>query len=434
MNQKQIFLLFFGDIFSIIGSFWVVLEIRSNIVGKNIPLEKFLLPFFILLIIWLIILFIFNFYEKDYINTTPKNIGILAIAWIINIILGGLIFYLFPKLEIAPKITLLLIGIIAFFFLSVWRRIFYKIFSLILVQKIIVIGKKEPTIEFINETNKNKLLGKILASYEYINENNIEDMQNFKPDIIVAETDEIEKLIQVSRKLNSKILSIEQAYETLFAKIPLSQMNTSSAMQLATNRISFANWLFNKIFDRIIAFLILIISSPILLLAIVAIIIQDGRPVFLSQKRVGKNNKIFNIYKLRSMKVLASDGSAEKTNIQWAEKKDPRITKVGHIIRKLHVDEIPQMWNILRGDLALIGPRPERPEFVEKLEKEIPYYFLRHTIRPGFTGWAQIKFRYARNIDDSKEKFEYDLYYLKNRGLVFDIGIILKTIQIIFTH
>jgi lipopolysaccharide/colanic/teichoic acid biosynthesis glycosyltransferase len=125
---------------------------------------------------------------------------------------------------------------------------------------------------------------------------------------------------------------------------------------------------------------------------------------------------------------------AEKDGAQWAAHNDSRVTRVGAILRKTHIDEIPQLWNIIKGDLALVGPRPERPEFVEKLKQEIPYYFLRHIVKPGFTGWAQIKYRYARTVDDSREKFEYDLYYIKNRSLLLDLGIVVKTVQIIFTH
>jgi lipopolysaccharide/colanic/teichoic acid biosynthesis glycosyltransferase len=125
---------------------------------------------------------------------------------------------------------------------------------------------------------------------------------------------------------------------------------------------------------------------------------------------------------------------AETHGAAWADKQDSRITRIGRVLRATHLDEVPQMYNIIKGDLALIGPRAERPEFVATLEQHIPYYYLRHTIKPGFTGWAQIKYRYARSIDDSREKFEYDLYYLKNKSPLLDIGIILKTLQIMFTH
>ena len=123
---------------------------------------------------------------------------------------------------------------------------------------------------------------------------------------------------------------------------------------------------------------------------------------------------------------------AEKTGAVWAEREDPRVTKVGKILRRLHLDEIPQMINVLKGDISLVGPRPERPEFVAQLEKEVPYYHIRHLIKPGFTGWAQIKFRYGRSVIDSFEKFQYDLYYLKNRSLFLDFRILLKTFQLFF--
>ena len=123
---------------------------------------------------------------------------------------------------------------------------------------------------------------------------------------------------------------------------------------------------------------------------------------------------------------------AEKEKAIWAKKRDSRITKIGGFLRRTHLDELPQMFNILKGDISLVGPRPERPEFVKKLEKEIPHYHLRDLIKPGFTGWAQIKFRYGRSVMDSFEKFQYDLYYIKNRSLILDLGILLKTFQLFF--
>ena len=125
---------------------------------------------------------------------------------------------------------------------------------------------------------------------------------------------------------------------------------------------------------------------------------------------------------------------AEKGKAIWAKKEDKRATKVGRFLRKIHFDEIPQMINVIKGDISLVGPRAERSEFVEKLEKEIPHYHLRHLIKPGFTGWAQIKFRYGRSVMDSREKFQYDLYYLKNRNILLDLGILLKTFRLLFRH
>lgn len=431
MINRRRFILLTGDAVAIAGAFIAVIFIRLNIIGDTIPATSYIGPFSSLLILWLITLFIFNFYDIEYIKPNPRNVGILAIASSINILLGGLVFYFFPQSELTPKLTLVLAGVSAFFLLIIWRRLFYKIFASISVSRIFVIGSSTSTGHFTEEVKRNPLVGKVVATFKEIDEVEIvrATTQLGSPDVIVAETNELEKLITTTRNLGVKIMSIEEAYEDMFAKIPTAHLNENTAMQLATKRISFSNWIFKKIFDRFVAIVILIITSPILILASIAILIEDGGPIIYTQKRTGKNLDTFKLYKLRSMKK-----DAEKNGAQWADKKDSRITFVGRIIRKLHIDEIPQMYNILKGDLALVGPRPERPEFVENLEKQIPYYFLRHTIRPGFTGWAQIKFRYARTIDDSERKFEYDLYYIKNRGLIFDIGILFKTIQIIFTH
>jgi len=223
--------------------------------------------------------------------------------------------------------------------------------------------------------------------------------------------------------------------EKYLYKIPVEYIDVSFIVENVNIKkdifYTFATFLINKLF----AVTILVLTSPFMIIAIIARLIEDGRPIFIKQKRVGLNGKVFYLYKMRSMIVLNPDGSAETTQAIWSTgAKDTRITPVGKILRKLHIDEIPQMINILKGDLSLVGPRPERPEFVNLLSKDIPYYSFRHIIRPGFTGWAQIKYGYARTKEDSKEKFEYDLYYIKNRNIFIDFGIIIRTIQIIFTH
>jgi len=190
-------------------------------------------------------------------------------------------------------------------------------------------------------------------------------------------------------------------------------------------------WLYDKIkrvIDVILALLMLLISFFFWPFIALAIKLEDSGPIFYRQERIGKDKKPFLLIKFRSMKKKAERYGQPV----WAEKKDPRITRVGKLLRRTHLDEIPQMLNILKGDIGLVGPRPERPEFAAQLEKEIPYFPMRHIIKPGFTGWAQIKFRYARSVVDSLEKFQYDLYYLKNRSLMLDLRILLKTFKLFF--
>jgi sugar transferase (PEP-CTERM system associated) len=170
---------------------------------------------------------------------------------------------------------------------------------------------------------------------------------------------------------------------------------------------------------------LLLITLPVIPLVILLVRLSSPGPVLYRQKRVGRNGDIFNCYKFRTMRPDAeADGRAA-----WASDDDPRITPVGHFLRKMRLDEIPQLWNVLKGDMSFVGPRPERPEFVERLCRELPFYSLRHVIRPGITGWAQINHGYGGSVEESKEKLRYDLYYLKNMSVVLDLLIVFQTVK-----
>lgn len=171
----------------------------------------------------------------------------------------------------------------------------------------------------------------------------------------------------------------------------------------------------------------LILSAPIMVLVAVVVRLDSTGPALYCQLRVGRKRKGFNVLKFRSMRVDAEAGSGA----QWAAKDDPRVTRVGRFIRKYRLDELPQFVNVIRGDMSFVGPRPERPCFVEELRKTIPYYDERHSVRPGLTGWAQVQYSYGSTIEDAFNKLEYDLFYLKNMSLMFDLAIIFKTIRIV---
>ena len=171
---------------------------------------------------------------------------------------------------------------------------------------------------------------------------------------------------------------------------------------------------------------LIVLTLPILLLACLAIRLESPGPIIYSQRRVGLFGQVFTVLKLRSMRT-----DAEKNGAVWALKNDPRVTRVGRFIRKTRIDELPQLWNVLKGDMSLVGPRPERPEFVAQLEHAIPFYNVRHAVKPGVTGWAQVCYPYGSTEDDARRKLEYDLYYVKNMSLLLDIRIILKTIGVV---
>ena len=226
-----------------------------------------------------------------------------------------------------------------------------------------------------------------------------------------------------------KLIRMHDLVNALPLSIPVATMTEAMKKELLEKEKGKLYAITIRLCELLFALIVLIITFPITLIVMIAIKLEDGGRVFYKNDRVGKDGNVFYLYKFRSMIP-----NAETNGAVWAQVADTRITRVGRITRKLHIDEIPQMINILRGDLALVGPRPERPSIVQELAEKIPYYDIRHSIKPGFTGWAQIKFHYARSVTDSQKKLEYDLFYIKNRNFFMDIGIILKTVQIIFTH
>jgi exopolysaccharide biosynthesis polyprenyl glycosylphosphotransferase len=179
--------------------------------------------------------------------------------------------------------------------------------------------------------------------------------------------------------------------------------------------------------DILTSFIGLILATPILVAATIAIKLDSRGGIFFKQPRVGQDGKTFSIYKLRTMKVDAEKYSGPV----WAKKSDDRITRVGRFLRATRIDEIPQMWNVLKGDMSFVGPRPERPVFVEQLSEKIPFYSERHRVKPGLTGWAQLCFAYADNEEDTREKLRYDLYYIKNQSLLLDLLIIIQTVEVV---
>jgi len=224
-------------------------------------------------------------------------------------------------------------------------------------------------------------------------------------------------------------VSIEESasfYERLTGRVLLDMIRPSWLIFSSRGQRVRTSEVARAIMHRTIALLGAIISLPIAIVTAILIKIDSRGPVLYKQQRVGKNGRAFTLMKFRSMRT-----DAEKDGPVWAKSEDERMTRLGRIIRKIRVDEIPQFWNILRGDMNFVGPRPERPHFVAQLAQEIPFYEQRHLIPPGLTGWAQIKYPYGASIEDAKQKLQYDLYYIKNQNLTLDATILFETIKTI---
>jgi exopolysaccharide biosynthesis polyprenyl glycosylphosphotransferase len=177
--------------------------------------------------------------------------------------------------------------------------------------------------------------------------------------------------------------------------------------------------------DVVVSLLALALCLPLFVIVAAAIFLESGSPVLYRQTRTGLRGKPFQMLKFRSMRI-----DAEEAGPQWAADADPRITRVGRWIRKLRIDELPQLVNVLRGEMSLVGPRPERPEFVDMLEEQIPYYGLRHSVRPGITGWAQVKYQYGASVEDTKTKLEYDFFYIKHLSIMLDLAVLFETTKV----
>ena len=237
------------------------------------------------------------------------------------------------------------------------------------------------------------------------------------------------RLIYKCLTLGIEVIELSRFYEILFRKVPLAELEEVWFLEHLIYRHNIYETVSDPL-ERIAAVLLGIILLPLMAMIAVLIAATSPGPVIFRQKRIGKGEAEFMIYKFRTMR-----SDAEKDGPQWANyHKDGRATWIGKILRRSHLDELPQLINIIKGELSFVGPRPERPEFVEKLRKELPYYDLRHLTKPGITGWAQINYRYAASAEDAYQKLQYDIYYLENNSLILDFIIVIKTIKFLITN
>ncbi len=249
---------------------------------------------------------------------------------------------------------------------------------------------------------------------------------------IVVSLSERRGVFPLQDALSCKLSGIEvidapSFYEHLTGKLLLENITPSWFIFSHGFKVTMLLRLLKRITDLLCAATGLLMVLPFFPLIILVIRIDSRGPIFFRQIRIGEGEKSFMLFKFRSMRQDAESG----TGAVWAEKNDPRITRVGEFLRKSRIDEIPQLFNVIRGDMSLVGPRPERPEFVQKLKEVIPYYSERHYVKPGVTGWAQVRYPYGASVEDAIEKLRFDLYYIKNISLPFDILIILETIKVV---
>ena len=255
----------------------------------------------------------------------------------------------------------------------------------------------------------------------------------------------VDEIIVALTERRSGSMPLRELLDCKLSGVRVFDVTTYFERMLGQIRIDFVNagWLifgdgFNqgfyrtavkRVFDILCSLFLIVLSSPLMLITALAIKLESQGPVFYRQERVGYNSKTFLVIKFRSMRTDAEQDGQPR----WATANDNRVTRVGNFIRLVRIDELPQLFNVLYGDMSLVGPRPERPFFVEQLTTEIPYYAVRHSIKPGVTGWAQVRYQYGSTIEDSQEKLQYDLYYVKNHSLFLDFVILIETVGVVLT-
>lgn len=251
-------------------------------------------------------------------------------------------------------------------------------------------------------------------------------------EVIVAVHDQRGASLPVAQLLNCRVRGIivtdlSGFFERVTGEVPVDSLKASWLIYGDGFRQNWSRRFMKRAFDMIASSILLLVSAPVMAIAALAIFLEGGRPVIYRQERVGLGGRTFNVLKFRSMCTDAERDGVPK----WAATGDARVTRVGRIIRRTRIDELPQIFNVLKGEMSFVGPRPERPFFVQQLSEQVPYYGVRHTVKPGLTGWAQVKYAYGASVEDSVRKLQYDLYYVKNHSVLLDLMILLRTVRVV---
>ena len=435
-NLKKITLLL-GDILVLYLSLWLTLFVRY---GGNFDFNRWhqhFWPFTIIYFFWLIVFYIAGLYELTLARNNINFYSTLLRGLMINAGLAIAFFYFIPYFGITPKTNLFLNLTIFTLLFSAWRQLYNHLLKTsVLVNNVLFIGRNKES-EQINQIIKNnpQLGYRIIKQIKPQNIQTPFDLlematqKNIKTIITAIDPHYDSKLVQSLYQclpLKISFSDLPSFYEKILGKVPISSIGEIWFLENLTESQKNFYEAFKRIFDMLGAFVFGLVSLIFYPLIILAIKLDSSGHIFFKQRRISQDGQIFKVIKFRSMIE-----EAEKNGAQWADHQDHRITRIGNFLRKTRLDELPQMWNVFIGQMSFIGPRPERIEFVQQLEKEVPYYQIRHIVKPGLTGWAQVNFHYGASVQDSIEKLQYELYYIKHRSFILDLSILLRTIKIV---
>lgn len=406
------------------------------------------LPFSILGILWVLAFYVVGLYDLTLTRDSFKFFRSYLEGMMVNLAIAFGFFYLIPGFGIAPRTNLLLYFACALLLGYAWRLLYNRIISPALFRNRVLFVGPAADAERLHELLQQSGAGFELAAVTETAEGNRFDEGS------IAWNSNVDGLHQTIKERNIQTLVLghrpneianlrDALYRTLFTSVNL--VDRASLEEAITGRVPLElvsqTWFLEHLREHDKAWYEIakrigdvIMAVPIGLFALftfpfIALLVKLSSPgqIFIRQQRVGKHGRIFTLLKYRSM-VSDDESSGHK---QFTAENDPRITPIGKFLRTTRLDELPQVWNVIRGDMSFVGPRPERPVFVDELMRQMPFYTLRHLTRPGLTGWAQVRYKYAASLEDNLKKLQYDLYYIKNRSLFLDGAILLKTIGIV---
>lgn len=440
-NKKEGFILFLGDIAFFVAALWLALFARYLEIPSWELFFTHLVTFSALFAAWVTVYFIAGLYGKHTLIFKSRLPTLLLNTQIVNSTLAVLFFYLIPFLTITPKIVLFVYLVFSFGLILFWRVRLAGYLGFRKKQNAILIGEGEEMKALYEEVSKNPRYALKFVAFIDLSAT---DETNFKKvfsdvvyghDVSVVVADiknkKLEPYLSYLYNLifvNIQFIDLYSIYMEIFDRVPLSMLRYSWVLQNISPRTHVLYDTMKRAMDIFVGLFVGAFSLILYPFVVLAIKLDDGGSVFISQKRIGLGGFPMNIYKFRTMSGVSREGEDE----------EGRITRVGSFLRKTRIDELPQLWNVLKGELSIIGPRPELPYFVELYHKEIPYYHVRHIIKPGLSGWAQIHMqkppKFTAGYDETKTKLSYDLYYIKNRSLMLDVKIALLTIRTLLSR
>lgn len=440
LNRREPVILFAGDLLSFSLALWIALALRYGSLPSAQLVFDHLEPFSVLFLLWTFVFFVAGLYEKHTLVFKGKLPSLILNTQVVNSLLAVVFFYMFPFFGIAPKTVLAVYLVVSFLLIVLWRVTLVPRFGFRHRENAILIGagddmqdlKEEMNgnerynLRFVSSVDLNQLDG-IAFQEEVVEKIYSEGVTSVVIDLKHEKASAI--LPSLYNLIFSKVrfLDMYKVYEEVFDRIPLSLVGYNWFLE----NISFSPHTMydtlKRMMDVVVAGALGVVSLVFYPFVYLAIKLDDGGDVFITQDRIGKGNRIIKLWKFRSMKK--NDGGV------WPKDGDSSITRVGSILRKSRIDELPQLWNIVRGDMSLIGPRPDIIDLGKKLASEIPYYTVRNLIKPGLSGWAQIKQDIVpHSIEETRERLAYDLYYLKNRSFILDLTIALKTMKTLLSR